>query len=669
MKHLKKNTKRVLSLGLALLMVVSTMFVGGIQAKAETGTTYAPYYDVETEKVVGAPEVGTVLMPDDIISKSLAGDASIEFVAYPFKEQAENEDENALLRGAYSGIGTAETEKRVKHISVDFADVSNGLVVHEVNYSEKTYSDGTEKTIEIVLYPNEEPTKVDSLALDFDWSKLDFVVGEEYEGSVPDEFIKSPYVDATSEDSELFKYMLVKNGENWEPIFTHVIKADETYAIEFFLEPTAGYYFIEDTDVTTVDNGTSVNFAHFTSDMADGIADYSCVQVVLGTGAEIAERVADAKEPSTPVVPPVEDDGDNDPVVPPVEDDEEEAKLELRPNGQAGPQNMKHELSVDTFRSAIMEIFEDYTVGQWQSTIEKGEEANPFATGTAKYVEGGMRAGLNVASGDTAYISVVKINDKTQADMIGKSFENMEHYAQFENKYYLYNEGEYVVYISVPEKQSKAGLTMELIKSYLDAYYEFTIAENDYTAKLENEAEIAEKVELSELEKTYMELTGEELEIILDFKEVGSEAVTEEQKAIVKELGDKKVGTFLEIDLTKKIGTYEAKVSETTGAVAITFELPADLKNTDTKVERTYYVVRYHDGKVDILDATYDEATGKITFETDKFSTYAVVYEDVAVKEPVKAPATGDTTNVAMYIMLLVCGAGILVASRKMNRI
>ena len=35
--------------------------------------------------------------------------------------------------------------------------------------------------------------------------------------------------------------------------------------------------------------------------------------------------------------------------------------------------------------------------------------------------------------------------------------------------------------------------------------------------------------------------------------------------------------------------------------------------------------MRYHEGEVTTLDATYNAKRGTITFETDRFSTYAVV--------------------------------------------
>ena len=184
--------------------------------------------------------------------------------------------------------------------------------------------------------------------------------------------------------------------------------------------------------------------------------------------------------------------------------------------------------------------------------------------------------------------------------------------------------------------------------------------ENDHSAKLESD--VASKVELTEDEKNAI-ANGDKLEVVLGFKDAGATATTDEQKAIEKDLGDKKLGTFLDIDLTKKIGTTEVAVSETTGLVTITFELPANLKNTDEKVTRTYSVMRYHDGKVDTLNAKYDADKGTISFETDKFSTYAVVYSDVTT-----TPGMGDAS--AMFLVYLVLGAGlIVVASRKKARI
>ena len=58
------------------------------------------------------------------------------------------------------------------------------------------------------------------------------------------------------------------------------------------------------------------------------------------------------------------------------------------------------------------------------------------------------------------------------------------------------------------------------------------------------------------------------------------------------------------------------------------------MKNTDKNVSRTYYIIRMHDNKAEVI-ATASQAeveSGKITFATDKFSTYAIAYADASVK-------------------------------------
>jgi hypothetical protein len=51
--------------------------------------------------------------------------------------------------------------------------------------------------------------------------------------------------------------------------------------------------------------------------------------------------------------------------------------------------------------------------------------------------------------------------------------------------------------------------------------------------------------------------------------------------------------------------------------------------STEAGVERTYRVIRMHNGVAEILEGTYDPATHMFTFETDRFSTYALTYQDV----------------------------------------
>ena len=81
-------------------------------------------------------------------------------------------------------------------------------------------------------------------------------------------------------------------------------------------------------------------------------------------------------------------------------------------------------------------------------------------------------------------------------------------------------------------------------------------------------------------------------------------------------------------------------------------------------VTRTYKIVRVHEGETSIIDVEFNEDTGEITFETDKFSTYALIYNDVQVE----MSQTGDTASVWSWILLMV-GVGMIVLYTKVGSV
>ena len=94
------------------------------------------------------------------------------------------------------------------------------------------------------------------------------------------------------------------------------------------------------------------------------------------------------------------------------------------------------------------------------------------------------------------------------------------------------------------------------------------------------------------------------------------------------------IGQYIDISLYKYMtvdGVTDngVQLHSTADKIKIAVQIPENLINKDTKVERTYYIIRYHDGKAEIIEGTYDEKTQTFTFETDKFSDYAIAYKDV----------------------------------------
>ena len=95
-------------------------------------------------------------------------------------------------------------------------------------------------------------------------------------------------------------------------------------------------------------------------------------------------------------------------------------------------------------------------------------------------------------------------------------------------------------------------------------------------------------------------------------------------------------GDYLDFNVTKKVKFRDAvNIEELPGGeVTVAMQLPSDLKS---KGNMEYKLLRYHDGKVDVIGTEYDAATNELTFKSDRFSTYALVY-----KEKAKSPKTGQ---------------------------
>ena len=121
------------------------------------------------------------------------------------------------------------------------------------------------------------------------------------------------------------------------------------------------------------------------------------------------------------------------------------------------------------------------------------------------------------------------------------------------------------------------------------------------------------------------------------------------------------------------------KVEKLTDKITYEIAIPEELK----KEGRIFKVIRIHNGQGSVLDTK--EENGILSFETDRFSTYAFAYVDPKtnvkpsippVQNDTKNPSmdkveTGDRTN-AMGLFTLLCGAFIamsgIVVSRKQRQ-
>ena len=163
---------------------------------------------------------------------------------------------------------------------------------------------------------------------------------------------------------------------------------------------------------------------------------------------------------------------------------------------------------------------------------------------------------------------------------------------------------------------------------------------------------------------------GANLLIYLNTVNADNNAPQADKDAITKLVENKlekgKVGMYIDLSLYKQIGDNKAsKITNTNGnKVAISVDVPEKLKNNDKNINRMFYVVRVHDGKAEFLTDGTTENT--LLFETDRFSTYAIVYNDVAVEGN---PKTGDITNIALLVLLLSAGCSAMVVANRKRKV
>lgn len=141
---------------------------------------------------------------------------------------------------------------------------------------------------------------------------------------------------------------------------------------------------------------------------------------------------------------------------------------------------------------------------------------------------------------------------------------------------------------------------------------------------------------------------GASVDIVLTVKEAN---VTDEVKtAMAQAAKGYTTGQYLDISLFKYMtvnGKRQPDVAlhTTTNALTISVVVPDALINTNSAVNRTYCIVRNHEGTITVLDAAFDAAGKTLTFKTDRFSIYAIAYKDTAVPSSSSKPSSNNSSN------------------------
>lgn len=252
------------------------------------------------------------------------------------------------------------------------------------------------------------------------------------------------------------------------------------------------------------------------------------------------------------------------------------------------------------------------------------------------------------------------------------------------------NKEDYEVLDNQATKEGKHVLTIKAKGNNHTGSFKYSYAilpkENDkigtgsFTVKTTGDVEIS-RDEVIDLLIENKEITANELSEVAEGKKI--EIVLEVKEAQTNELIETntkgyKVGKYLNITLNKIVNGTTESIHELSKVMKVTIKVPEELINKDSKTKREYYIARSHNGKVDILETKYNEKTNSLTFETDKFSDYAIIYKDKKelkttvttsinksnTKQTTKAK-TGDNENIIGLMMLLVSSMFVMVFVRK----
>lgn len=187
------------------------------------------------------------------------------------------------------------------------------------------------------------------------------------------------------------------------------------------------------------------------------------------------------------------------------------------------------------------------------------------------------------------------------------------------------------------------------------------ISSNDTLEVTVDEEAVAETI-LTEEEKAIVD-SGKSIKIEVVVTDVTESVPTEEKKKIEETIKDKVVAAYIDISILKTIeGEETVSISNTNSKIKFALNVPEELLD-ESKPGRKFYIIRNHDGVIEILDSEYDSDSNTLTFETDKFSTYAIAYIDT---DKVDNPLTGDTIrNCIVLLFLSVAG---IITIIKMNK-
>jgi hypothetical protein len=147
-------------------------------------------------------------------------------------------------------------------------------------------------------------------------------------------------------------------------------------------------------------------------------------------------------------------------------------------------------------------------------------------------------------------------------------------------------------------------------------------------------------------------IQGKDIEVTIKIEikqsdDIQIEDITLIETLVSNQLDIKDVGSIyfnIEIIL-KESGMDDVLLTELSNPITLTIHIPEAHQGY-----KNYRIVRVHNNTAEVLETTYNEADQTLTFETDRFSTYAIIYD----------ASTGISAG-WLWLLLLLIPIGLLI--------
>lgn len=233
--------------------------------------------------------------------------------------------------------------------------------------------------------------------------------------------------------------------------------------------------------------------------------------------------------------------------------------------------------------------------------------------------------------------------------------------------------GNATITVSAKDGEIKSVLKLKVVNKVLKPSYEV------------ESKDIAISVPQNQLQDVYQSIPedfkaivadGGKLEVVVKSEVIeNKETLNQLNTQLTKQdvLKDYHIGKWLSIDIYAEVTSFEGDTQSTllsnlSKPLKIKVEIPQELLAN----HREYSIVRIHDGKAEVLKTELSADHKYLTFESDKYSEFAIVYKDVKVKEDQsqkdKTVSTSDTTIIGFELMGMVVSGAVIALSYKKKK-